>query len=318
MTLALKVTNLSKTYLVGSFVRRKVLALQGLDLSVEPGQIYGILGPNGAGKSTTIKIVMNLIAASSGTAEIFGRAPSDVEARKQIGFLPENPAPYEYLTGREFVTFCGQLAGLSGQELKKRVGEVIERVGMGDACDLQVRRYSKGMIQRIALAQALVGEPKLLVLDEPTSGLDVLGRQLIRDIVLEQKKAGTTVLFCSHIIPDVEALCDRVAVLVGGKLAKEGKVSELVSDERALMQATIEGATREAAAAQLGELVTSMDQLGDRLIIRFQEAHVREVLAKSLEAGWRVTSLQRTRFSLEELFINTLAQSGRRVGSQIE
>lgn len=318
MTLALKATNLSKTYVVGSLFRRKVLALRGLDLSVEAGQIYGILGPNGAGKSTTIKIVMNLITPSTGTAEIFGRAPSDAEARRQVGFLPENPAPYEYLTGREFVTLCGQLAGLSGQRLKRRVGEVIERVGMGHACDLQIRRYSKGMVQRIALAQALVGEPRLLVLDEPTSGLDVLGRQLIRDIVLEQKKAGTTVIFCSHIIPDVEALCDRVAVLVGGTLAKEGKVSDLVSDERALMQATIEGADREAVAARLGEWLISTDEVGDRLIIRLQEAHVREVLARALEAGWRITSLQRTRFSLEELFIDTLAQSGSRVGSQIE
>jgi ABC-2 type transport system ATP-binding protein len=226
---AIQARRLSKTYAVGLAWQKKVRALQDLDLQVEPGQVYGLLGPNGAGKSTTIKLLLNLIRPTNGEALLFGAPPQSFEARRSVGFLPENPAPYEYLTVREFVGLAGQLSGLGGADLTRRVGEVIERVGMAGAADLRVRRYSKGMIQRIALAQALVGRPRLLVLDEPTSGLDVLGRQLIRDLIVEQRREGTTVLFCSHIIPDVETLCDRVAVLIGGRLVQEGRVTELLS-----------------------------------------------------------------------------------------
>ncbi len=172
---------LSKTYRLGFWMNRQVRALQDLDLRIEPGQVFGLLGPNGAGKSTTIKILMNLVQPSGGEARLFGLPPKNEQARRQVGFLPENPAPYEYLTGREFVRLAGVLSGLTRHELDGRVNEVLGLVGMERAANLQVRRYSKGMIQRVGLAQALVSRPKLLVLDEPTSGLDPVGRRQMRD-----------------------------------------------------------------------------------------------------------------------------------------
>jgi len=315
-TPAIRTEQLSKSYLVGNLKRRRVLALQGLDLTVEPGQVYGLLGPNGAGKSTTIKILLNIVRATSGGATVFGKSPADTEGRRQVGFLPENPAPYEYLTGQEFVRLAGQLMGLGGAELARRTGAVIERVGMEHAKDLQIRRYSKGMIQRISLAQALVTQPRLLVLDEPTSGLDVLGRQLIRDIIAEQRGHGTTVLFCSHIIPDVEALCDRVAVLIGGKLIREGSVVELLKNDEATLEATVEDLTPEVLE-QLKPKLRSVEVLERRHVIRFDQAVDREVVAALVAAGGRLTGLQRTRFSLEELFIKAIKESGQNVGSMI-
>ena len=216
---------LSKTYRLGFLMNRKVRALDGLDMTIAPGQVYGLLGPNGAGKSTTIKIVMNLVQATSGTARLFGKPPTDTAIRRMVGFVPENPAPYEYLTGREFVQLAADLGGVPQSDVRARTTEVLESVGMTRAADLQIRRYSKGMIQRIALAQAVVHRPALLILDEPTSGLDPVGRRMVRDFILAERQRGTTVLFCTHIIPDVETLCDRVAVLVNGQRVREGGVA---------------------------------------------------------------------------------------------
>ena len=316
MTLAIETEKLSKLYTLGALGRRTVRALSDLSLKVEGGELLGLLGPNGAGKSTAIKLLLNLIRPTAGSARLFGLPPADARARAKVGFLPENPAPYEYLTGREFVTLAGQLAGLTGGGVRRRAGEVIERVGMGRAANLQIRKYSKGMIQRISLAQALVTEPELLVLDEPTSGLDVLGRQLVRDIVLEQRKRGTTVLFCSHIIPDVEALSDRVVVLVGGRLVKEGRVSELLADEKGLVEIIVEGLAIERLAAVDG-LLKAKEWLGDRIQLRCEEAATREVLACVLAEQGRVTSLRRTRYSLEALFLDALKSSSNSVGSDI-
>src|ERR1700737_3020852 len=221
-----EVRGLSKMHRLGFWMKRRVRALQNLDLTIQPGEVYGVLGPNGAGKSTTIKILMNLVQPTSGQAKLFGMPPTFKEARRRIGFLPENPSPYEYLTGREFVSLAGRLAGLSGKTLDKRVREVLGTVGMDRAANLQIRRYSKGMIQRIAIAQAIIHKPRLLILDEPTSGLDPIGRRQIRDLILAEREQGTTVLFCTHIIPGVETLCDRVAVLVGGNRVREGSVKD--------------------------------------------------------------------------------------------
>lgn len=225
--LPVSIRGLSKTYKVGFFLNKQVKALQGLDLEIAPGQVYGLLGPNGAGKSTTIKILMGLVRASEGQALLFGEPPDRPHVRRQVGFLPENPSLYEYLTGREFVTLAGRIFGLSGHELDQRVERVLGDVGMGRASDLQIRRYSKGMVQRTALAQALISGPRLLVLDEPTSGLDPLGRRQMRDLILAERAKGTTILFCTHIISDVESLCDRVVVLVGGEEGPGGQRSGL-------------------------------------------------------------------------------------------
>lgn len=316
MTPAIQSTKLSKTYRLGFLGRKRVHALRDLDLRVEQGQVYGLLGPNGAGKSTTIKILLDLVTPSTGSAALFDQPPSSKEARRQVGFLPENPAPYEYLSGREFVRFAAQLGGLSGSTLERRVGEVIEQVGMREAAELGIRRYSKGMIQRISLAQALVTSPRLLILDEPTSGLDVLGRQLVRDIVRDQQKLGTTILMCSHIIPDVEASCDRVAVLVGGRLVREGSVSALLADEQSMMEATVEGVSA-ATLEPLRPRLASLDESGGRVLLRFEEQHAQELVQGILTLKGRLTGLRRTRFTLEELFLGTIKESGRSIGGDI-
>lgn len=318
MSSAIEVRQLSKTYVIEQlFQRRRVTALQDLNLTIAPGQVYGLLGPNGAGKSTTIKILLNLVQPSSGQALVFGRPPSSSEARRLVGYLPENPAPYEYLTGREFVAYSGQLHGLQGRRLDERVDTVIDQVRMKGPDRLQVRRYSKGMLQRISLAQALVAEPRLLILDEPTSGLDVLGRQLIRDLVTEERRRGTTVLLCSHIIPDVEALCDHVAVLVGGKLVTQGRVSDLLAGAAAQTEVTLEGLSV-SVATQLQVLGVAVTSLGTKGLVHCDESQVGDVLKVSLTGGARVVSLQRTRYSLEDMFLEALKDSGGQVGGQLE
>ncbi|SEM93147.1 ABC-2 type transport system ATP-binding protein [Stigmatella aurantiaca] len=307
-TLAIETRDLSKTYRLGFWMNKRVLALQGLTLNIQPGQVYGLLGPNGAGKSTTIKILMNLVQATSGSASIFGHPPESKEARRHVGFLPENPAPYEYLTGEEFVRLAGQLVGLSGQELDQRVKEVLGAVGMSRTAGLQIRRYSKGMVQRVGLAQAIVGRPKLLVLDEPTSGLDPVGRREIRDLILQERERGTTVLFCTHIIPDVEALCNRVAVLVNGRLAREGSVQELLTTQVPVVELTIEGLGLEAVR-NLGHPLEQAQDLTNRVLVRASNTHVQPLLKSVLDAGGRVTQLQSARFSLEDLFLQAMSEA---------
>ena len=304
----IEIRNLSKTYRLGFFMNRQVRALQSLDLSLMPGQVYGLLGPNGAGKSTTIKILLNLVQPSAGEARLFGRPPAEREARRRVGYVPENPAPYEYLTGREFVTLSGRLTGMSGKELDDRVNEVLGMVQMTRAANLQIRRYSKGMVQRVALAQALVSKPDLLILDEPTSGLDPVGRRQIRDLILEERHRGTTVLFCTHIIPDVEALCDRVAVLVGGRRVREGSVAELVSSQATHVELTVEGLPLERIQA-LGIGLELTRQLENRVLLHVREVDAQPLLKRVLEQGGRVTQLQPARFSLEELFLRALEEA---------
>lgn len=305
----IEIRRLAKTYRLGFWLNRTVRALQGLDMTVQAGQVYGLLGPNGAGKSTAIKILMNLVQPSTGRARIFGLPPESHQARRMVGFLPENPAPYEYLTGTEFVRLAGRLGGLGGGELDARVKEVVGLVGMDRGADLQVRRYSKGMIQRIALAQALVNRPPLLILDEPTSGLDPVGRRQMRDIILQERERGTTVLFCTHIIPDVEALCDRVVVLVAGKQVREGSVRELLTAQVPLVELTLEGISLDAVRG-LGFELEHAQALGERVLVRTRDAHVQPLIRKALDSGGRINQVQPARFSLEDLFLKALAEAG--------
>ena len=306
--LAIETRKLSKTYRLGFWMNKQVRALQELDLRIAPGQVYGLLGPNGAGKSTTIKILMNLVQATSGEALLFGKKPDAKDARRHVGFLPENPAPYEYLTGEEFVRLAGQLGGLSGHELDERVKEVVGRVGMARTAKLQIRRYSKGMVQRIGLAQAIVNRPQLLILDEPTSGLDPVGRREMRDLILEERQRGTTILFCTHIIPDVEALCDHVAVLVNGRMAREGSVQELLSAQAPVVEVTVEGLSVEALRG-LGHPLEHVQDMTNRVRLRASDTQVQPLLRSVLEAGGRITQLQPTRFTLEELFIQAMSEA---------
>lgn len=315
VTAAVSTENLTKVYTLDLLKGgKRVVALEGLTLTIGEGHVMGVLGPNGAGKSTTIKLLLNLIRPTSGTARLFGLDPGDAEARRHVGYLPENPAPYEYLTGEEFVRFAGTLSGLKGTDLSTRVRSVLEQVQMERFTGVQIRRYSKGMTQRIALAQALVSSPRLLILDEPTSGLDVLGRQLIRDIIIAEKKKGTSVLLCSHIIPDVEALAEDVAILIGGKLVRAGPVSELLSAEGSRVELVFEGVD----ADRLGALNPEVIQQGRRLVLRTAASEARAVIEAAYQAQGVLVSMQPIRNSLEDTFLEAVRNSQNKVGSTIE
>jgi ABC-2 type transport system ATP-binding protein len=312
----IEVRGLAKTYRLGFWMNRKVQALKSLDLTVNAGEVCGLLGPNGAGKSTTLKVLMGLVKATAGEARLFGMPPTTNESRRQIGFVPENPAPYEYLTGKEFLILAGRLAGLSGKTLDQRVGEVLHTVAMERAAGLQIRRYSKGMIQRIALAQAIIHKPKLLILDEPTSGLDPVGRRQMRDLILAEREQGTTVLFCTHIIPDVETLCDRVAVLVGGRQVRQGSVKDLLTSEAPLFETVLEGVALSQVHAW-GYQPKYFKEVGERLILRTSDQEAQSLARKVLGLSGRIIQLQPVRFSLEDLFLEALSEVKDTVGTEI-
>ncbi len=227
---AISIRNLTKVYPI-PFKRERVVAVRNLSLEVEPGQVYGLLGPNGSGKSTTMKIVLGLVSPTEGTTTIFGRDSSEVESREQVGFLPENPYFYKFLTGEETLHFYGKICGLRGAKLRDRTGELLALVGLEGARNRRLGGYSKGMLQRIGLAQALIQDPRLLVLDEPTAGVDPAGSREIRDLILDFKKRGITVMLCSHLLEQVQEICDRVGILHQGKLVREGKLDDLIAIE---------------------------------------------------------------------------------------
>jgi len=227
---AISIQKLTKVYPI-PFKRERVIAVHDLSLSVEPGQVYGLLGPNGSGKSTTMKIVLGLVPATTGTTQIFGRDSALVASHEEVGYLPENPYFYKYLTGEETLRFYGKLCGLKGQALHDRARDLLKLVGLENAADRRLGGYSKGMLQRIGLAQALVQEPRLLVLDEPTAGVDPAGSREIRDLILEFKSRGITILLCSHLLGQVQEICDRIGILHKGRLVCEGELDSLISIE---------------------------------------------------------------------------------------
>ncbi|MGB4068888.1 MAG: ABC transporter ATP-binding protein [Nitrospira sp.] len=299
----LKAEGLSKTFKVG-FLGRSVTAVHGLDLDVRKGEVFGFLGPNGAGKTTTIKMLMGLIYPTSGQAWLFGRPIGDQESKARLGFLPESPYFYDYLTGIEFLQFYGHLFGLRGAALGKRIDELLDLVGMSHASHLQLRKFSKGMLQRVGIAQALINDPELVVLDEPMSGLDPIGRKEIRDLILRLKEAGKTIFFSSHILHDAELLCDRVAIILKGRQVACGRVSDLID----------EGATHsvEVVIDGLGsEGLVRLRQLADRVIIQGPQVlavlpsrqQVGQVLEIIRGAKATLVSLTPQKGSLEDLFI---------------
>ena len=271
---AVAVTGLTKVFPV-PFRRQSIAALRDLDLQVKPGEVYGLLGPNGSGKSTTLKIVLGLVSPTRGQTEVFGRNSRLVESREAVGFLPENPYLCKFLTGTETLRFFGQLCGLSGASLKKRVDEMLELVGLTDARDRRLRGYSKGMLQRIGLAQALINEPRLIVLDEPTAGVDPAGSRQIRDLIVDLRRRGTTVLLSSHLLAQVQEVCDRVGILADGVLVREGRLEELLA---------IENQT---------ELV--LENSSDKL--------VNEIEALAANSGAKLVARRRSTSTLERLFL---------------
>jgi ABC-2 type transport system ATP-binding protein len=227
---AVEVKNLVKDF-KGALGGKNVRAVNDVSLQIAPGEVYGLIGPNGSGKSTTMKAVLGLVAPTSGSTSIFGRNSLKVDSRNEVGFLPENPYFYKHLTAAETVRFYGKLCGMRGRKLKERIGELLELVGLQDARDRRLRGFSKGMLQRIGLAQAMVQDPRLLVLDEPTAGVDPTGSRQIRDLILELKNRGITLFLCSHLLEQVQQVCDRVGIIHQGVLVNEGRLDELISVE---------------------------------------------------------------------------------------
>lgn len=298
----IRVEHLKKEFRQGLFMRR-VLAVKDISFQVERGDIFGFLGPNGAGKTTTIKMLTGLIAPSGGQAELFGQRVPSRKALERIGFLPENPYVYPYLTPTEFVELCGRLSGLSARAARDRTRHVLEQVGIAYAADRPVRRLSKGMLQRTGLAAALVAEPELLILDEPMSGLDPVGRKEVRDLILEERRRGRTIFFSTHILNDVELLCDRVAILKQGEVVVSGRISELLRRDARRTEVTLGGDFARFAAELEAEGVQCR-QLGSLLVALIEGADgVSRMLERALAAGLTVEQVTPRHETLEDLFL---------------
>jgi ABC-2 type transport system ATP-binding protein len=304
MTVAIEIQNLTKDYEVGFWRKRKVRALDGLSLSVEPGQIFGFLGANGAGKTTTLKVLMGLIYPTGGTARILDRDISDTSMHARIGYLPENPYFYDYLTAREFLDYCAQLFGQDRSARSRRTEEILARVNLEKkSWDRQLRKFSKGMLQRVGLAQALVNDPEIVFLDEPMSGLDPVGRREVRDLIASLRTQGKTVFMCSHILSDIEVLCDNVAILKAGRLAHSGSLDELRARESALIEVIVTGTDAASMNQQLGSTAKVTTTASGLRIEVADEKEVDEVIAALRKANGKLVSVQPVRQSLEELFL---------------
>ena len=300
--IVLSVDRLAKTFRK-PFTGRKVEAVRGVSFEVRRGDIFGFLGPNGAGKTTTIKMLTGLIAPTGGSARILGEPVPSPEAMGKVGFLPENPYVYPYLTPREFVSLCGRLNGMHGPSLARRVEQVVDRVGIGYAIDRPVRALSKGMLQRTGFAAALVHEPELLILDEPMSGLDPVGRKEVRDLIVEEARAGRTVFFSSHILSDVELLCDHVCILRKGEVVASGAIADLVHSGVRRSEITLVDVPDDLAT-ELEKGAAHAQRLGKSLVLDVQgDEAVRDILERALASGARVESLTPKRETLEDIFV---------------
>ncbi|MEE4273010.1 MAG: ABC transporter ATP-binding protein [Thermoanaerobaculales bacterium] len=294
----LRIENLKKTFHPGLF-EKPVEVLKGLDLEVERGEIFGFLGPNGAGKTTTIKAVMGLVVPDAGVITVGGDPHDSIAAKKRVGFMAESPYLYSYLTGREYLRFSADLLGVAAAEVDDRVASVLDRVSMTDRSDKKMKTFSKGMLQRTALAQALLGEPELLILDEPMSGLDPVGRRDVRDIILEQQRAGVTVFFSSHIIPDVETVCDRVATVIDGRVRGVGAVKDLLAREAESYEVTFTGLDPREVATP----VLSAHRSSDVSWVRVEAVRRDELTRELAESGAHLVGLSPVRSTLEDLLL---------------
>ncbi len=313
--LALEINKLTKDYSVGFWRKRTVRALDGLSLQVEVGEAFGFLGPNGAGKTTTLKILMRLIYPTAGEARILGRSLDDMQMRARIGYLPEQPYFYDYLTAREFLLYCGKLFGLSKAETMRRTEQLLEKVGLAESADKHLRKFSKGMLQRVGLAQALINDPEVLFLDEPMSGLDPLGRREVRDLIAQLRAQGKTIFFSSHVLSDVEALCDHVAILNRGRLVEAGRLSEILRSRSSELETVVSGVD-ELALAELRTFAVAVTPTpeGARLRLR-SDRELEYLLAIVHRAGGRLISANPVRESLEDLFVREVSESSQVVST---
>jgi len=305
---ALEIKNLYKGFRSGFFLRKR-LVLRNLSLQVQQGEVFGFLGPNGAGKTTTIRIISGLSFPDQGAVFILGKEHTNVGVKARIGFLPEEPYFYHYLTGWEFLDFYSQLFGYSRRYRHKRIRFLLELVGLQDHADLQLRKYSRGMLQRIGLAQTLINDPQLVILDEPMSSLDPIGRRMVRDIIINLGKRGKTVFFSSHILSDVEMICDRVAIIIGGRIISVGKIGELVKEKIDFHEIVL-------ARVPLDKLDPEFEVIShetDRTLIKVEgEEGIRRALTFIKIHKGRVISVNPQKKSLEDIFIDEIRKGGER------
>jgi len=304
----LEIKGLKKDFRKG-FLRKKVRILKDVSFNVHEGEIYGVVGPNGAGKTTTFKCILGFISLTAGNIKLYGQDIGHNKIKSKIGYLPENPYFYEYLTGYELLTYMGRLHGMSGKALNYRIYELLEKVNLTKSANVQLRKYSKGMLQRVGIAQAIINNPEFVIFDEPMSGLDPVGRREVRDIILELKSKGKTVMLSSHILSDLEALCDKVCFIFHGEVVKEGSLYELEYD----MQSGYEAIVRNCNVSGLfsEDMDLTVENRGDLLSLKFTEKHKDQVLRTLYENKVVLISLHLIRKSLESIFNMESAKESR-------
>ena len=303
----IKLENITKWYSKG-FIPKKVEILKGVTLTVNKGDVFGYLGPNGAGKTTTIKILLNLLKSDKGSAQINGIDVTNPKSRQSVGYLPEQPCYYDYLTGKEFLDYCGSLFRIQKQSLQKKIDELLEKVGLENARNTHLRKYSRGMLQRIGIAQALINDPEVLILDEPLSGLDPHGRKDVLDIIIEQKNKGNTIFFSSHILADAESLCDKIGIINEGVLIAEGDIDTVLDRESASAGVEIVYTTDLTGIYEEFGKFGNIDKLHEnkyRLTME-DKYHVNDILEKLISSGAEILSVNRHRLTLEELYLKKI------------
>src|SRR6204780_4881827 len=300
---AIEILGLEKTYSVGFWRKRPKRALHPLQLTVEDGEIFGFLGPNGAGKTTTLKLLMRLVFPTSGSARLLGREWTDPEVKAQIGFLPEEPYFYDHLTAHELLNYYAQLSGVAAKERTRRVESTLQRVGLPDVQGMQLRKFSKGMLQRVGIAQAILHDPKLVFFDEPMSGLDPMGRREVRDLMEQLKQEGRTVFFSTHILSDAEALCDRVAIIHKGELRGVGAVAELTATVQGKVEVVWQGTQVPASMKALG---AECHITGDTVRAVIPESQQDAAIDALRRERIRLIALTPLRTSLEAYFVEKL------------
>jgi ABC-2 type transport system ATP-binding protein len=302
---AIEIAGLTKDYAVGFWRKRPRRVLSDITFTVNEGEVFGFLGPNGAGKTTTLKLLIGLLFPTSGSARILGRSIDDVRMHRDIGYLPEQPYFYDYLTARELLDYFARFFGFATEERRRRVSHFLEMVGLAAAADVQLRRFSKGMLQRIGIAQAILHDPQVIFLDEPMSGLDPVGRRETRDIILDLKRQGRTVFFSTHILSDAETLCDRLAVLVGGRLQGVGSPEQIVSIEVQGTEVVFELPAGAQLPAALARLVT---RTGVRYRMQVPEAELYEALDQLRRSQARIVSVAQVKPTLEDYFMRLVGR----------
>jgi len=309
---AIATFDLTKDYSTGFFRKRPKRALDRLSLEVGEGEVFGLLGPNGAGKSTALKLLLRLIFPTAGRATVLGRELDDVSMHARIGYLPEHPYFYDHLSAHEFLNYAGELCGLDKVTRRRRIGDLLERVGLAGSEDIPLRKFSKGMLQRVGIAQALVNDPEVLFLDEPMSGLDPLGRREIRDLILELKGKGKTIFFSTHILPDAEMLCDRVAILNRGELQGCGELRDILSLDVSATEIVLEHSPADLLA-KLQPFTSRAVRTGDSVRLEIPTGtELTQVLETVLRAGCKITSLNPVKMSLEDYFLSRVSEGAGR------